>query len=224
MFYETDPARPYGPKWKAKAPLGLPADFRHCSTAESGARILADRLSHDDPDLALICTQLATTESGCMVGRAANVFDVRGVRENGRPFVSAFGIYQFNRDCLEAVLRAHRLRGLIYEVNGQELGRGTMPHSLSAELEVEIPLNQYRWIWAECEGWPASYRARAVRLWHISPALYKRLKADAKRYGVQIAWGGLVREWETSSAEWVRAVPGTINRRIKRLKFSDGSK
>ena len=224
MHYDSDPARPYGPKWKQVAPKGLPADFRPCSTAASGERILRAELEHDDDDLALICVQLARTESGCMISRAANIFDVRAVRGEGVPFVSAFGIFQWNAPCLEAVLKLHRALGIIYEVGGKQLGKGTLPHKLSPDLEIEIPLNQYRRIWAECDGWPASYRARASRLWHISPALYKRLRAEAKTSGILIAWAALAREWETSGKEWVRGVAPTINRRIKLLKFSDGSK
>lgn len=159
-----------------------------------------------------------------MIGRAANIFDVRGVRGEGNAFVSAFGIYQWNRDCLDAVVRSHTRAGMVYEVNGKVVGRGFMPHNLSPELEIEIPLNQYRRIWAECDPWPAAYRARAVRLWHISPALYKRLRTDAAKYGVAIAWAGLARGWKTSGKEWVRNVAPTIDRRIKLLKFSDGSR
>lgn len=225
MFYETDPDQPYGPVWKKTLPLGLPANYRACSTSADGERILRAHLAHDNPDLAAICLQLASTESECMIGRAADRFDVRGIRPKGKPYVSAAGVYQFNKGCLDAVLRSHRARGLVYEAPGSKIiSRGTMPHELSPELEIEIPLNQYRFIWDEPDGWPASYRARAVRLWHISPVLHKRLKSDAARFGVAIAWAGLVREWEASDTEWVRSVPGTINRRIKRLKFSDGSK
>ena len=225
MNYESDPKRPYGPVWKIAVPRGLPHGHRLCSTSADGDRILRERLAHDDPDFVAICIQLAETESGCMIGRAADRFDVRGVRPKGRPYVSAYGVFQWNKGCLEAVLRAHRTRGLEYDIEeGKALPRGVMPHELSPELEVEIPLNQYRRLWDECSGWTAAYRARAVRLWHISPVLHRQFLAEVKRSGIAIGWAACSREWEASPTEWVRTVPKTINRRIRRLKFSDGSK
>lgn len=191
--YEPDPKMPHGPKWKTTRPHGLPAHARLCSTSQDGERLLRHYLAvalaiglskAEGASFTELMLNLARGESGCRLGRAADIYDTRPAAERPKQrsktgklrlkkYISAWGIFSWNRDCLQSVTHDKRL-----------------PHDLTVEEELRIPIDKYLSLWNEAMKVARCHRdaALAIRYWHALPGGYKTLIKRAKEMGFAKAW------------------------------------
>ncbi len=175
--YPIKSSQPYGPTWGKRRPPGLPVDARRTSTKEAGMAFLKQRLDalgvHGVLRTALI--KMALKESGAQLGRPTGTFDARikahgqdgaphyygtavdGLRDKGKPIVTAYGMFQFNRGAW---------RGL------KGVKRDEFPWDCTAEEEVDRPLMRYMEMWDEAKGCGANdvAAARYVHLWQRGPS------------------------------------------------------
>ncbi|HIK33001.1 MAG TPA: DUF882 domain-containing protein [Oscillatoriales cyanobacterium M59_W2019_021] len=175
----TATAYPYGPKWRSQRPPGLPATARTAS--QSGAAL---------PDIERVARQhnlgetfvktvkhLATTESGAMYARPANIFNVLPPSQRGgKPYISAWGVFQFNRDAWRSL---------------PGVANTAFPWESTPSEEITRPIRRYAELFAEVRragGTPID-AARGIRLWHMQPnGLYKPYLRRGKQSGFSAAW------------------------------------
>lgn len=113
--------------------------------------------------LVLVLFNLARTESGLRIRLPARIFNP--------PRCTAFGLFQWNNPCLWAVVKKRRAWAYL---------KGVPTWCLTPAEEVGLPIEVYREIWEAAMTATASPRtaARAIRLWHRSPAAYKTFKQN----------------------------------------------
>ena len=176
--YPVVPGKEYGPKWKSRRPPGLPNNAR--LTSRSNAALLPiDRLarSHGQGEIFVTTVKhLAQTESGAMFGRPANIFNaLPSAQRQGKPFISAWGVFQFNR----AAWRS--LRGVASTASPWD----STPHE-----EIARPLQKYAELFAEVRaaGGTELDAAGSIRLWHITPTGYLRYLKDGRQHQFLAAW------------------------------------
>lgn len=162
--YPVSPGARYGPKWKDARPPGLPATARACSAREAAIPRVRSIAEDEALDRLFVDTlaHLAMTESGGMYARPANVFDARppGQRPEGVPLITAWGVFQFNRDAWRHLPGTRD---------------SAMPWDCTPDEEVRRPVGRYAQLFravVDAGGRPLD-AARSLRLWHRSPKEYR---------------------------------------------------
>lgn len=189
--YESDPDAPYGRRWKMRRPPGLPASARVASKAGLAAGPIREISAALGMSGAFTETVLALgrNESNLTLGLPASTFDARPPEQRGgRPLITAWGVFQYNRGAWRAEVSG----------NGE-------PWEATVRAEVEVPILVYKRIWdrAKAAGAPNEYAERAVRLWHMAPAVVNAFIRD----------GGASGNWP---AAWRRVTFVTISGRVAR--------
>lgn len=149
----------YGTFWENRRPYGLPQTPRNIGSSRSMGAIPLIRWAtqNDDKYFREYALVLAEKESGATLARAANIFDLRPSEQrptldsgDKKPYVSAWGCYQFNRDAWRG------LRNKPSYLPEYKLGIGSkikdtdFPWDCSQEEEITQPLNRYRQIYYGC--------------------------------------------------------------------------
>jgi LAS superfamily LD-carboxypeptidase LdcB len=168
----------YGPKWKSQQPPGLPMNAR--LTSQSGAAIPEiEQLARSQGLGEVFITtvrHLAQTESGAMFGRPANIFNaLPGDQRQGKPLITAWGAFQFNRDAWRSL-------------NG--VASTAFPWNSTPYEEISRPIQKYAELFTAVRALGGSEidAARGVRLWHVTPAGYLRYLRNGRQNGFLVAW------------------------------------
>ncbi len=185
VVYQIQAGQEYGPRWRSQRPPGLPANARRTSRYREARPYIEQLAGQENLGQVFVDTvaHLAETESGAMFARPANAFDVRppGQRPAGTSYVSAWGAFQFNRDAWRGQ------RGI---------PNTAYPWDASAYEELAVPIRRYAGIFREvraARGSPTD-AARGIRLWHRTPAHYRRYVEAGGRSGFSAAWANVPRE------------------------------
>lgn len=177
--YGVDEDRPYGPRWRDRRPPGLPASARKAGVSGSAIpfiRAEGARMSLG-PAFIQAMIQLSQNESGARIGLPAGIFNALPPERRGeRPLITAWGAFQYNR---AAWRRAS--------------GTRREPWETSVSEEVRVPMVELGRVWkrAKDEGAPDDYALRAVRLFHVAPALVDGYIARGSRGNWSVAWAGV---------------------------------
>ena len=179
VVYDVVPGRPYGPLWGARRPPGLPAAARLTSRDGAAAPVFEqyaqEQMLHDV--FVRLVAHMAATESGGMFARPADNFDARPPtqRPAGRPLITAWGAFQFNRDAWR----------LLPGVGAAEFPWDSTPYD-----EIARPVLKYAVLFSDVLGAGGSDfdAARGVRLWQRTPAGYGRYLTRGVRVGFATAW------------------------------------
>jgi LAS superfamily LD-carboxypeptidase LdcB len=182
LAYDTDPAQPFGPKWKGERPPGLPANARLTSRLGAASPHIGRLASATGLGAVFVQTvgHLAMTESGAMFGRPANIFDARATEQRpaGKPLITAWGAFQFNRDAW---------RGL------PGVTRTAFPWDSTALEEITRPIEKYAALYRAvvAAGGSPLDAARGIRLWHRTPAGFQRYLQAGRGGRFAAAWSAV---------------------------------
>lgn len=185
--YTVVPGQEYGPKWKSRRPPGLPSNAR-LTSGGNGALAHVERIARGK-NLGEIFVKtvahLAQTESGAMFARPANIFDARpeSQRPSGKRLITAWGVFQFNRGAW---------RGL------KGVSNTAYPWNSTPVEEISLPVQKYASLFSEVisVGGGQINAAKAIRIWHIGPAIHRIWLRFAKERGgnadaFRLAWDRL---------------------------------
>jgi hypothetical protein len=199
VTYNVTHGRDYGPHWQQQKPPGLPDWARLTSTA-GAARSFIERTAQaqelGETFLELVL-HLAQTESGQMFARPANNFDARPPEERqGRDLVTAWGVFQFNRDAWTALIPAGEHSSKPSHVpqgtSGCSAAPGCVyPWDSTPYEEILLPIQKYAQIYQAITstGGSALDAARGVRLWQRSPhGTYPQYVENGRQQGFAAAW------------------------------------
>jgi hypothetical protein len=107
---------------------------------------------------------------------------VDGPRSPGKKIVTAWGIFQWNRDALRSLARNTRyIPALARHLHDK------LPWELTQREEVDLPVKAYAHLWRAVKkaGGSDYDAARGVRLWHTSPGRFNRYIASGLNWGAQ---------------------------------------
>lgn len=180
--YQTVPGQPYGPVWKDQLPPGAPADLRPCSAPGAGEPFLRSAVPFGTGRLVDALIVLGRNESGLMLGRPADLFDVRPPAERGpgnnrgRGRISAYGLFQWNTGAWQGFT-----------------GRSEEAYEVSTADEVALPVKVYTKLWREvlANGGDERTASCGIFLWHRRPFTatgYTGFLAALKRGGPEAAY------------------------------------
>lgn len=179
ITYAVDPSQPYGPKWKAQRPPGLPASARQAGRRDSALPYIeqiAGALFLGDVFVSTL-KHLAQTESGARFGLPANIFDARPKEQRpaGKSLITAWGAFQFNRDAWRAL---------------SGVAATAFPWDCTPYEELARPITRYAQLFFEVRqaGGADLDAARGIRLWHRSPAAYRKYVSAGRSQGFAAAW------------------------------------
>ena len=183
ISYPIVPGQEYGPRWHSQRPPGLPTTARKASARGAALPHIENLAQQQNLGNIFVKTvkHLATTESGAMFARPADnrvrPFNVlpRGQR-GGKPYISAWGVFQFNRDAW---------RGL------PGVSKNAFPWESTPYEEIIHPIRKYAKIFSDVRqaGGTELDAARGIRLWHMQPnGLYKPYLRRGKQSGFSTAW------------------------------------
>jgi hypothetical protein len=131
----------------------------------------------DDVVFAESVRHLAHTESTATFGLPARTFDARPklAREPGKPLITAWGAFQFNRDAWRAL---------------PETASDAFPWQCTPCEEIGWPLRKYARLFQEIRGAGGGdlAAARGLRLWHRAPGAYRAYVRRGRQVGFQRAW------------------------------------
>ncbi len=202
ISYTSVAGQPFGPKWKARRPPGLPEWARQASAADAAIPHVERHAREQGLGDTFVkaVKQMARTESGARFGLPANIFDARpkAERPEGKKLITAWGVFQFNRDAWTALIpRAERRSQRSWIANGV---RGcasadgcVFPWDATPEEEITRPIEKYAALFRDVRaaGGSDTNAARGLRIWHISPAAYQSWLQAARRAGFSTAWRSL---------------------------------
>ena len=198
--YPIDPLKPYGPRWRTRRPPGLPSGARQSSTVGAAmSAVEQNARAHGlGETFVAVCKNLAQFESRAIYALPANIFDARppSARPPGKSIVTAWGVFQFNRDAWTALVppaeRASRASFVPAGTAGCSARRGCVyPWDSSPDEEIRRPIEKYSQLFSEIRAAGGSdlAAARGVRLWHASPmVLYPRYLSNGRTSGFEAAW------------------------------------
>jgi hypothetical protein len=129
---------------------------------------------------------LAHTESQGIFALPANIFNILPQpQRQGRPYISAWGAFQFNRDAWRS------LAGV---------SQSAFPWDSTPYEEIARPIRKYAELFSQVTragGSPVD-AARGIRLWHMGSALYRSYFTSGQRQGFSSAWQRVDRERRTT--------------------------
>lgn len=199
--YTVAPAQPYGPKWKAQRPPGLPAAARHSSRADAALPYIeqmAQPLLLGDVFIKTL-KGLTQTESGARFGLPANIFDARPKEQRpaGKPFITAWGAFQFNAGAWRAL---------------SGVSATAVPWDATPYEELSRPINRYAQLFSEVlqAGGNNLDAARGVRLWHRTPAGFRQYVRNGRCCDFASAWQQVPAEHRTITDRLLRQA-GILN-------------
>jgi D-alanyl-D-alanine carboxypeptidase len=179
LTYTVVAGQEYGSKWRSQRPPGLPAKARPAS-AQSAAVPWIEQLARAEGlgDIFVrTVRRLAETESGARFGLPANIFDARlpEQRPPGKPLITAWGAFQFNRDAWRAL---------------PEVSAAAFPWDCTPQEEIARPIARYARLYHDvvAAGGGAIDAARGIRLWHITPAGFGTYLKTGRSSGFGAAW------------------------------------
>jgi hypothetical protein len=176
--YAVNTQRPYGPKWKGNHPPGLPAEARQSSASGAALPFIEyTAQTHNLGDTFVRTVKhLASTESGATFALPAHKFDNRlPDQRDGHPLITAWGVFQFNRDAWRAL---------------PGVGKHDFPWNCTPQEEIERPVARYAELFqgVQAAGGSDLDAARGIRLWHRSPAAYRKFLQGGRQDGFTAAW------------------------------------
>jgi hypothetical protein len=193
--YSVDPGKPYGPKWKNTRPPGLPATARQASTSDAALPYI-DQIARPlflGEIFIKTIKHLSHTESGGRFGLPANIFDVRpkGERPSGKPYISAWGAFQFNRDAWRAL---------------SGVSTTAFPWDCSPYEELLRPITRYAQLFLAViqAGGNGVDAARGIRLWHRAPAGYREYLSHGRGGRFVSAWKQVAEKHRTITDRHLR--------------------
>ena len=217
-IYAVHPNGPFGPAWDTRPP-GLPTSARPCSAEGAAAPAIRAAAQAEGLGAAFVAfmLQLAMGESGQCFGRPANNFDARlkagysaaeakrrrlvpdvnTSRPTARDLITAWGVFQMNRDAWRFVLGALGVKLAVAL---------PFPWECTAEQEVGICVRWYARLWRNHAGrglTPAQNGAM-IRVWHWSPVAHADA-LDALRAG-----RGFAAAWAIVPADRRNTIAGHI--------------
>ena len=143
---------------------------------------------------------VAQKESGATYARPAIRFDARPPRQRprGKPLITAWGVFQFNRDAWTSVVpcqvRQNRRSWIPQGSRGCSTSCGCVfPWDSTAYEEIAVPIWQYgNLFWQVLNaGGNEIDGARSIWLWHIGSSIHRRWFASAQQRGFNAAWQNL---------------------------------
>lgn len=176
--YPINPSQFFGPRWKNRRPPGLPAHARRASilgAAQLAVVRLAGRL-RPEKEFARVVAHLAQTESGATFALPANIFNTLPPgQRGGAPYISAWGVFQFNRDAWR---------------NLPGVAASAFPWDCTPREEIQRPLEKFASLFHQVlsAGGNTLDAARGVRLWHRTPTGFNSFLAKGRRVGFRQAW------------------------------------
>ncbi len=182
ITYEVLPGQEYGPRWRSQRPPGLPISARQTSRKGAALTYIEQVARQQNLGETFVNTvkHLAHTESGAMFARPADnqvrPFNVLPPSQRGgKPYISAWGAFQFNRDAWRSL---------------PGVAKTAFPWDSTAYEEIARPVQRYAQLFSEVlsAGGTQIEAARGIRLWHITPAGYRRYLRDGRQQGFSAAW------------------------------------
>ena len=150
-----------------------------------------------DATFVAVVRNLAQFESNAIYGLPANIFDARprAARPPGKSLITAWGVFQFNRDAWTGLFtsteRTSRSSFVPVGTGGcRSTGGCVFPWDATPDEEIRRPIERYAELYKEIRtagGRPVD-AARGVRLWHATPAGYRRYLANGRSLGFGTAW------------------------------------
>ena len=143
---------------------------------------------------------VARKESGATYARPAIRFDARppSQRPRGKSLITAWGVFQFNRDAWTSVVpcqvRRSRRSWIPKGSRGCSNSCGCVfPWDSTAEEEIAVPIWQYgKLFWQVLNaGGNEIDGARSIWLWQIGSSIHRRWFASAQQRGFNAAWQNL---------------------------------
>ncbi|WP_299414669.1 hypothetical protein [Acaryochloris sp. IP29b_bin.148] len=203
ITYKVLQGREYGGKWKSKRPPGLPSWVRQTS-ARGAALPHVQRLAQAQ-GLGIVfvqtIVQMARTESGGTFALPANNFDARPPKDRplGKGLITAWGVFQFNRDAWTPLFASgvrRQQKSWIPKdpkIGCQSKGGCVLPWGATTLEEIALPIRKYAELFRNVKiaGGSNLDAARGLRLWHISPAAYRKWLNSAKKVNFNVAWLGI---------------------------------
>lgn len=186
--YPVDRSKPYGARWKTRRPPGLPANVRKAGISGSALPYI-DAIARDMlMNSAFITTvkHLATTESGARFALPANIFNALPPEQRGgKPLITAWGVFQFNRDAWRAL---------------PGVSSNAYPWHATVREELMKPLARYAQLFRQIKstGGNDLSAARGLRLWHRSPAQFRIYSRRGRDRGYNYAWSRVPSRHSTS--------------------------
>jgi hypothetical protein len=185
--YESDPDLPYGWRWEARRPPGLPPGARKTGIrggALDDVRIIAARQGLG-ADFVRLVVSIASNESQGTYALPANP------PQNA---ATGWGVFSYNRDAWHRLGNEGTYR--FFDCSAPMPGaQRQMMWEASPQEEIEGPVREYACVWRKVmtEEGDTLAAARATRLWHRAPAYTKdfiRL-ATAEGFNWSGAWSKL---------------------------------
>ena len=229
--YAITPGQTYGPRWKDRKPPGLPPTAARCG-AEGSALSESERIARATglgEGFVGTVLNLARREShGGRYACPADTFDARcsrnsrnrcgeactcvsgnGERQPDDALITAWGPYNFNRDAWRSAgVHSFGLAPVAESSGGVPIAQA-FPWNATPNEQVTIPIAIYSQVWAKARARGASTldAARAVRLWHKNPTLY-RTYVNAGPRGWRQAWQRVPAGPRNTIDRHLRSVPG----------------
>ncbi|QGZ90771.1 peptidoglycan-binding protein [Microcystis aeruginosa] len=178
IAYEVAAGQEYGPRWRSRRPPGLPASARQASRTGAALAYIEQIARSTGLGQTFVTTvrHLAHTESKGIFARPANIFNILPPSQRqGRPYISAWGVFQFNRDAWRS------LAGV---------SQTAFPWDSTPDEEIARPIRKYAELFSQVTraGGSPIDAARGIRLWHMRPALYRSYFTSGQRQGFSSAW------------------------------------
>ena len=179
VVYDVDPRQPFGPRWRAQRPPGLPTYARLAS--RPGEAVPYIELLAEQKQLGSVfvttLAHLATTESGGRFALPANSFDARpeSMRPPGKPLITAWGAFQFNRDAWRSM---------------PGVSSTAYPWDSTPYDELSRPISRYVKLFSDVTkaGGSGVDAARGIRLWHRTPVGYQTYLHRGRDSNFASAW------------------------------------
>jgi hypothetical protein len=142
---------------------------------------------------------MAAKESGALVNRPADSFNTlpRGKR-GGRPFITAYGMFQWNRDAWRAELvKYYEAAGQASQTNVRTMLSvdknpylSPVPYDQWGVIhQITMPVAKYAKLYHSMErSFGAFWSVVGVNLWQHTPAAFNAWRASANRRGPSAAW------------------------------------
>lgn len=162
------------------------------------------------------CQQMALTESGATYALPARTFnnDPPAQRPPGKGLITAWGVFQYNRDAWTARIpgpqRRTRRSWVPNGTAGCEAAEGCVyPWDCTEKEEIVIPIEHFARTFREIRDAGGSEEAAAmgIRIRHKSPGVAYRQYLDVgRRQGFDAAFAGLDQKMRSSVQEFVDAM------------------
>ncbi|MEM7553551.1 MAG: hypothetical protein AAF378_05540 [Cyanobacteria bacterium P01_A01_bin.84] len=140
---------------------------------------------------------LSITESGSRYALPAFKFDSRPPqqRPTGKPLITAWGVFQFNRDAWSSLIPPQARRSRQSWIPRGTAGCGkaagcVFPWDSTPSEEIILPIQKYAQIFSEVRssGGNEIDAARGIRLYHIGSGIYKNWLRFARQRNFNVAW------------------------------------